>query len=450
MKSYEVNFDGIVGPTHNYSGLSFGNEASVKNRQAVSNPKKAALQGLYKMKCLMDLGIKQAVLPPHERPHIPTLRTLGFCGSDSEVVAQAYKDAPELFFSCCSASSMWAANAATVSPSIDSTDGRVHFTAANLAHKFHRSIEAETTHGILQTIFSDSRCFVHHSLLPPGDALSDEGGANHSRFCNHIGEPGLQLFVYGRRAFESSGTRTPALYPARHTLEASKTIARRHLLKSDNVVFAQQNPMAIDAGVFHNDVISVGHENVFFYHEHAFMNTDAVIDEITRKAAQCCQTKITLIKVLESQVSIKDAVASYLFNSQIVTLGNNSKVLIAPKECQELASVNGLLDLIRRDANNSIQRIHYIDLRESMRNGGGPACLRLRVVLNEKEIAAALPSVFLTNSLYLQLTDWVERHYRDMLTPDDLRDPQLLLENCKSLDDLSQILRLGSVYSFQR
>ena len=27
--AYEVNFDGLVGPTHNYAGLSYGNVASL-------------------------------------------------------------------------------------------------------------------------------------------------------------------------------------------------------------------------------------------------------------------------------------------------------------------------------------------------------------------------------------------------------------------------------------
>ncbi|MGA8031441.1 MAG: N-succinylarginine dihydrolase, partial [Casimicrobiaceae bacterium] len=44
-----MNFDGIPGPTHNYSGLAQGNLAAERNAQQVSNPREAALQGLEKM-----------------------------------------------------------------------------------------------------------------------------------------------------------------------------------------------------------------------------------------------------------------------------------------------------------------------------------------------------------------------------------------------------------------
>ena len=137
----EANFDGLVGPTHNYAGLSWGNVASKSNVNAVSNPKEAALQGLAKMKKLADRGYVQAVLPPHERPHIPTLRALGFAGSDRQVLEQAAQADPAILAAVSSASAMWTANAATVSPSADTADHRVHFTPANLSAKFHRSID---------------------------------------------------------------------------------------------------------------------------------------------------------------------------------------------------------------------------------------------------------------------------------------------------------------------
>ncbi|TWY25023.1 N-succinylarginine dihydrolase, partial [Serratia marcescens] len=131
MSGYEVNFDGLVGPTHHYAGLSFGNEASTQHQNSVSNPKLAAKQGLLKMKALADLGFQQGVLPPQERPHLPMLRRLGFSGSDEAVLAQAMRQSPRLLSALSSASCMWTANAATVSPSADSADGKVHFTAAN-------------------------------------------------------------------------------------------------------------------------------------------------------------------------------------------------------------------------------------------------------------------------------------------------------------------------------
>ncbi len=129
MSAAEVNFDGLVGPTHNFGGLSAGNIKSLENAGRVSNPRAAALQGLAKMRLLMRLGVAQAVLPPHERPHIETLRRFGFCGSDAEVLQRAFKADPTLVVNAASASAMWAANAATASPGADTPDGRLHFDA---------------------------------------------------------------------------------------------------------------------------------------------------------------------------------------------------------------------------------------------------------------------------------------------------------------------------------
>ena len=157
MQYCEANFDGLVGPTHNYAGLSFGNVASFSNANAVSNPKEAAKQGLQKMKALSDMGMVQGVLAPQERPDIATLRRLGFAGSDAKVLEQAAAQAREVFLACCSASSMWTANAATVSPSADTADGRVHFTPANLTNKFHRSLEPQVTGNILKATFANSK-----------------------------------------------------------------------------------------------------------------------------------------------------------------------------------------------------------------------------------------------------------------------------------------------------
>src|SRR5207248_5247403 len=112
--AFEINFDGLVGPTHNYAGLSYGNVASMKNKASISSPKQAALQGLEKMRLLEGLGVKQAVLPPHERPQLATLRALGFRGSDGDVLRGAQREDAALLAAVCSSSNMWAANAATV------------------------------------------------------------------------------------------------------------------------------------------------------------------------------------------------------------------------------------------------------------------------------------------------------------------------------------------------
>lgn len=444
---YEINFDGIVGPTHHYGGLSYGNVASMEHQQLPSNPKAAALQGLQKMKFLMDLGIKQAVLPPHERPHIPTLRNLGFIGSDNNIILAASQAIPEIFLACSSSSAMWTANAATISPSKDSQDGHVHITPANLSSKFHRSIEPPTTALALKAIFHDNTHFVHHPILPPGTHFADEGAANHTRFSDRAATAGVQLFVYGRDAFKQAAT--PQIYPARQTFEASQAIVRRHQLHSDRVIIAQQNPQAIDAGVFHNDVISVGHETVFLYHTAAFVDTEAVITDIRQKVERYCKKNMVLIPVEEACISIREAVATYLFNCQIVTLKDQTMAMIAPSECEDTRCVKEFLESVVQDPQNPIGAVHYFNLKESMRNGGGPACLRLRVELTEEELAAANRSVFLNDELYEALAAWVHRHYRDRLLPQEMVDPELLVESQRALDELSQLLRLGSIYSFQ-
>jgi len=445
MKAFEVNFDGLVGPTHNYAGLSLGNVASLKNAEQPSNPKEAALQGLAKMKALTELGLKQAVLAPLERPDVFTLRRLGFSGSDEQVIRKAAAEAPKVYVATCSASSMWTANACTVAPSADTSDGRVHFTAANLANKFHRSIESPQTKRILQAIFSDEKHFVHHEPLPQGDHFGDEGAANHTRFCEQYGSQGVQFFVFGKYAFDSSKP-APKRFPARQTFEASQAIARLHQLDPNKTIFAQQNPEVIDEGVFHNDVIAVGNRNCLFYHEKAFLNSEQVLADLQRAYGE---HPLHFVMVPDAEVSVADAVASYLFNSQLVSLGDNHMALIAPGECEENPRVKAYLDKLVA-SNTPIKEVKIYDVKQSMQNGGGPACLRQRVVLNEAEIAAANQSVLMNESLYQTLCDWVNKHYRDRLSEADLADPQLLIESRTALDELTQILNLGSVYPFQR
>lgn len=446
-KAYEVNFDGLVGPTHNYSGLSYGNLASRRSGGSASNPKAAALEGLAKMKLLADIGVKQAVLPPHERPDIAALRRLGFSGGDAEVLRRAKQADPVLLAACCSASAMWAANAASVSPSADAEDGRVHFTPANLVGELHRALETPTTAAVLKAVFADVDHFVHHAALPAAALFGDEGAANYIRLCPSHREPGVELFVYGRRAL--GGAAPPARFPARQTREACEAVARLHRLDPARTVFAQQNPAAVDAGVFHNDVISLGNENVLLYHAEAFCDADRVIGELSQRYAALGRGELVTIKVDAAEVPLSEAVGSYLFNSQLVTLPDGSMSLIAPAQCRESDSAQRFIQrLLSQDT--PIRSVHYADVRQSMRNGGGPACLRLRVVLQEHELAKALRSVLLTESLYISLTQWVERHYRDHLSPDDLADLKLLEEGRAALDELTRLLGLGPVYPFQR
>ncbi|HHF7349992.1 TPA: N-succinylarginine dihydrolase [Legionella feeleii] len=452
MQTYELNLDGLVGPTHNYAGLAPGNLASASNAMSISNPQAAALQGLAKMRLLHQSGIKQALLPPHQRPNLQLLYQLGFSGTAAQQIEKAYRSAPELLNACYSASSMWTANAATVSASVDTADKRVHFTAANLISNLHRYQEADFSSYLLQTLFHDKTYFNHHPVLPKSAITGDEGAANHNRLCTKHNKAAINLFVYGKQALakNSGSPNSPLKYPARQTLEASQAIARSHLLNPNQVIFACQNPLAIDQGVFHNDVIAVANESVLFIHEDAFWGQTELLNELQTKA----DFEIQILKVSRNRLSVAEAVDSYLFNSQLITLPNapeNSRmILIAPGECQENTVVKALIDELLADNTNPIAAVHYLDLRQSMRNGGGPACLRLRVPLTELELQAMHQGVLVNDTLLDRLEVWVKRHYRTQLQANDLRDPLLIDECLSALDELSSLLNLGAVYPFQR
>lgn len=444
----ELNLDGIVGPTHNYAGLSRGNVASTANQGSVSRPRDAALQGLAKMAALAHLGCAQGYVPPQERPHLPTLRAHGFDGSDPEVLARAAREAPHLLAQASSASAMWTANAATVTPSVDAADGRVHLSVANLRAMPHRRIECAQTERTLRALFADTQRFAVHAALPAEGALGDEGAANHTRLTANSesgGElPGAHLFVYGARA-DGTGMR-PSRYPARQTLEASVAIARAHGLPLDRCVFAQQHPAAIDQGVFHNDVIAVGNGNMLLLHEHALVDQERVLDDLQRLVGPNLRVHV----VSAQDVSVEDAVRTYLFNSQLVTLPDRTMALVLPSEAEEHAGVRRTVDALVGTADCPVKRALSLDVRESMRNGGGPACLRLRVPLTPGELAAVAPGCVYTPERHAALEAWVRRHYRETLAPAELADPRLLDECRQALDALTGLLGLGSIYEFQR
>jgi len=439
----EFNFDGLVGPSHNYAGLSFGNVASFSNVRSSSNPRQAALQGLAKMRELAARGFAQAVMPPQGRPNFRLLRSLGFSGTDADVLARAYREAPVILACAWSAAPMWTANAATVSPSADSLDGRVHFTAANLNNKLHRSEEHVQATRTLRAIFGNSEHFMVHDPLPSVPAFADEGAANHTRFAASHGAAGVEFFVYGRVEFDPSAP-APKKYPARQTLEASQAIARLHGLDPARTVFASQNPDVIDQGVFHNDVIAVGNGNVLFYHEQAFADEAGTLDAL-RRALAVAGTELHPVRVATSQVAVGDAVASYLFNSQLLSKADGRMALVVPHECRENAAVADYLAGLLA-GRGAIDELIEFDLRQSMRNGGGPACLRLRVALTDAEAAAMHQGVIMTEALYAQLVAWVERHYRDRIETQDLMDPQLALECATALEELTRILGLPGLY----
>ena len=432
--------DGLVGPTHHYAGLSLGNVASHNNAAKPSNPQAAARQGLAKMRMLHALGLQQGIMPPQARPNIYLLHQLGFRGTPPEQIQKAFQSDKSLLSACYSASSMWTANAATISPSKDTANQKIHFTAANLVSNLHRHQEADFSKKLLQLVFADAEYFEHHNILPRSHVTSDEGAANHNRLCQTHAHTGIHLFVYGK----SGASPGPQKYPARQTLEASLAIARSHLLNPKNVIYAQQNPTCIDQGVFHNDVISVANESVFLTHAEAFVNQAQLLKDLRKKAS----FPLSIIELSNEQLSIEEAVASYLFNSQLLTLPEGM-MLLAPIECEHNPRVKACIDAILEDKTNPIKNVYYMNLKQSMQNGGGPACLRLRIPINKKELSAMHQGVLVNDALLDILDNWVLKHYRTKLHADDLADPQLMDESFRALDELTQILQLGSIYPFQ-
>ena len=437
-ETVEVNFDGLIGPSHNYGGMSDGNLASQNNAGDVSNPREAALQGLEKMRLLLNAGFVQGVLPPLDRPDFRFLDDAGFTGTDAEIIEAAAKRAPRLLKAAYSASSMWTANAATISPSADAADGRLHISTANLSSMLHRSLEHPETVASLATIFDDPDHFAVHAALPMHADFSDEGAANHVRLCASHGAEGVELFVYGRDAGESV-----AGFPARQTRLASESIVGRHGLSAPRAVLARQSARAINAGAFHNDVVCVGTLDTLFFHEHAFENTDQTLAELRAAADGLFELKPVMVP--DADVPLEDAIRSYLFNSQLLQWpGEDRLVLLAPMETQETESTRAFCERMV-EGNGPIGRVQYVDVRQSMRNGGGPACLRLRVVMTPEQRQACHQGVLLTNDKIDALQEVVRRTYRDSLSAADLADPQFAVECAKARSGLLKVLELESL-----
>lgn len=438
----EYNFDGLVGPTHNYAGLSRGNLAASRHEGRPANPREAALQGLAKMRFIFELGVGQAVLPPQPRPSLATLRALGFSGSDEQVISRAAREDEHLIRLCSSAASMWAANACTCAPSEDTADGRLQITPANLQQMFHRAIEAETTYQVLSRIFADAKRFAVHRPLPGGGQFADEGAANHSRLTTP-GHAAVHLFAWGRSTYrEGIG---PRLFPARQTFEASTALARLHQLNPDRCVLAQQSPEGIDAGAFHTDVLAVGNEGFWMMHERAFADPQAVLGSLRERLGPALRVAVAR----ESELKLEEAVSAYPFNSQVVTLPGGAMAILAPVESEHSEPARRFLERVLAE-DNPVTAVHFLDVRQSMKNGGGPACLRQRIWLTGEEVAAVRANVFFSPALHDALESWIRRHYRDRLVPGDLADPALARESMAALDELTRILQLGSVYDFQR
>ena len=415
MTIREINFDGVVGPSHNYAGLSLGNLASTRNAGAVSLPRAAALEGIAKMRANLALGLAQGVFLPHPRPDRGWLAELGTTIEDAD---------PILAANALSASAMWAANAATVSPAPDTADGRCHLTAANLRTMPHRSHEWPATLAQLRLAFAGP-AFAVHAPVPP--AFGDEGAANHMRLSGTHGEPGVEIFVYG----VSGGS-----FPARQHIEASKAIARLHRLDPDRTIFAEQSEAAIAAGAFHNDVVAVANERVLFAHEQAFADKDALVSACGRRVPG-----FEYVEVAADEVSLEDAIRSYLFNAQLVTPPDGQPTLIVPSEARDTPTVWRWIE--RHVAGNGpIRRVEVVDVRQSMANGGGPACLRLRVVADP---ATVDPRFMVEEAKLDRVAKVVAREWPEQIHIEELQQPPLIADIERARAALLETLDLGEL-----
>jgi len=411
----EINFDGIVGPSHNYAGLSLGNIASASHKGSASYPRAAALQGVAKMRANMERGLAQGVLLPLPRPNFALLDDLAVDGtSDRALLAAAW-----------SASSMWTANAATVSPPPDTADGRCHLTPANLVTMLHRGQEWRDTQAQLKLAFGDTRHFAVHDAVPP--SFGDEGAANHMRLCESHGQPGVEVFVYGR-----PGGR----FPARQHEQASRAVARKHGLDPARCVFIEQNPAAIEAGAFHNDVVAVANQTVLFTHEQAFADRKDAYE-----AMHAAFPALHVVEVPASAVSLEEAIRTYLFNAQLVSLPSGEMALVVPSECQESASVWAWCERMLA-SNGPIRQVIPVDVRQSMANGGGPACLRLRVVADPATVDARF---LLDEAKAQRIESVIAQAWPERIEPEEIGSEKLAKTVIEAREALLAVLSLDKL-----
>lgn len=453
----EVNLDGLVGPTHHYGGLGVGNLASHQHAFCSSHPRAAALEGLRKAQLVASLGIPQYVLLPPARPVWQWLVELGFEVEDASLtqeprlqesrLRQVLRSDPRAFSAACSSSFMWAANAATITASVDSRDHRLHITPANLISSWHRSSEVpQRTEQLLQMCARLTACTVH-TPLPAIVPLRDEGAANHMRLCSAAGQPGFHVFVYGAEDdWESASTK---FFP-RHTRAACEAIARRHRLDPQHTFYLRQHPQAIAAGAFHNDVVATSHQHVLLHHELAFVDAQAELTRLERSFQQAAGLALQRIEIADAELSLSQAVSSYLFNSQLVSpavvphaASGPRMVLICPHQCQTMPAASQMVQRLIAAPDNPLEAVHFVSLEQSMAGGGGPACLRLRVPLTDQELPMFAPGLRLDGRLADLLGHFIEQWYPEQLKLEELCDweyaaqlselPQRLAEEVSAL-----------------
>jgi succinylarginine dihydrolase len=289
----------------------------------------------------------------------------------------------------------------------------------------HRSHEWPATLAQLRLAFADGNAFAVH--LPVPGVFGDEGAANHMRLAPSYEQPGIELFVHGR---------TGGPFPARQHIEASRAIARFHKLDPSRTIFVEQSPEAIAAGAFHNDVVAVANERVLFAHEKAFADRDSVIAECERLLPG-----FELVEVSEKDVPLQDAITSYLFNGQLVSPPDGEMTLIVPSESRETPRVWAWIEK-HVAGNGPIRRVEVVDVRQSMANGGGPACLRLRAVAAP---SAVDPRFLVDNDKLERIAELVERRWPSEIHNEELKSAALVGEIEEARAALLELLDLAEL-----
>jgi succinylarginine dihydrolase len=288
----------------------------------------------------------------------------------------------------------------------------------------HRSHEWTATLAQLRVAFADP-AFSVHGPVPP--AFGDEGAANHMRLTSRHDQPGVEVFVYG----VSGGP-----FPARQHIEAFRAIARRHRLEPERTLFVQQSEEAIAAGAFHNDVVAVANERVLFAHELAFAEKDRFLSELGARFPD-----LDYVEVPAAEVSLADAIKSYLFNAQLVTPPDGRTTLIVPEEARETPAVWSWLQR-HLAGNGAIRDVRVVDVRQSMANGGGPACLRLRVVCDPATVDAR----FLVDEAKLdRLSEVIARTWPEQIAVEELGRPALIRDIEAAREALLEACGLGEL-----
>jgi succinylarginine dihydrolase len=433
----EANIDALVGPTHHFGGLGVGNVASIAHQNQTSHPKEAALEGLRKAALVASLGVPQFVWLPPARPRTDMLPRLGFQGPLAEQLRTAYETDPKILSAIYSSSFMWAANAATITPAIDAWDARTHITPANLISSWHRGSEAQERLDDLQQTVGALSDTALHQPLPSIVPLRDEGAANHMRLCDATGEIGFNIFVYG----EDQGSSWR--FMPRQTLAACQAIARQHRLDPARTSFVQQHPTAITAGVFHNDVIATSHRGLLIHHELAFANAARELELLEEKFLLATGQRLIRYEVRQQDMPLEDAVHSYFFNSQILTVENSqqpSMALLCPTQCKRIESSQRLIQQLLRSNEIPIEDVHFVSLAESMANGGGPACLRLRWPLDDACLRGLVSPHRLTSKLEERLVKTIERVYPDRIELADMANVEFAEQAMRAVTELAGCL----------